>query len=674
MTKMAGWTSPTGMGRLWERRLLLASLFAGAFVTALGPISDGDIFWHLAAGREMVRRLDWIRTDPFTLSAAGRPWPDVHWLFQLGAFAIYQWAGLAGLVIAKALLVASGAVLLGRAVARVGGPGARAGEPELDLILCVMGLLGALFLARHLLLVRPVIVTLVMLAFFLAALEGARSGSRRALTFLPLLQVVWVNCQGLAVLGPVLVATYLLAAVLSPRAERQRWPFANERSLPRRALGITLVLCLVGMVATPYGREAFRLPAGLFLRLIPRGGNVFSAQVAENIPPWLWERTSPGETLHLAGAFAALAVCMALSRQRLVLSRLLVLIGFALLALLANRNVLLFYWLAAPMAAWVLAPRLREWGTRLVAGDGAWGPRWRRLGIPLVAVVLGGQLALAGVGQMREGEIGAPVAFHFPVESAKLLRSLAASGPVFAPDHQGGYLELMVPAVRPYIDTRLILHTAGEYTDYLEAVANPEKFDVLADAQQFQYVVLTTVYPDAYLGLVQHLAASADWRLSFTDGSEVLFARRGPSVNLGDRGTTSAILGGLKERFSGSTALHEAARLNLARLLIVLGETREAQAVLATLDSRAAAQMRARAFVVAGESAAAESLARILVDSDPHDVRSLALLAQLAIAAGDSRVGAQWLERALGADPYDLESLAVLERLERAAPSESAAP
>jgi tetratricopeptide (TPR) repeat protein len=232
----------------------------------------------------------------------------------------------------------------------------------------------------------------------------------------------------------------------------------------------------------------------------------------------------------------------------------------------------------------------------------------------------------------------------------------------------------MVPDMRPYIDTRLILHTSGEYTDYLEAVANPEKFDLLADAQHFQYVVLTTAYPDLYLGLVQHLAASADWCLIFTDGSEVLFARRGPAVNLGDRGTTIAILRGLKQRFSGSTALHEAARLNLARLLIVLGEVSEAQAVLATLDSRAAAQMRARAFVVAGESAAAESLALILVDSDPHDVRSLALLAQLAIAAGDARVGAQWLERALVADPYDPESRAVLEHLERAAPNGFATP
>src|SRR4051812_42712861 len=83
----------------------LAALVAGAFIVSLTPIADGDIFWHLAAGREMVRRHAWLRTDPFTISAGGRPWIDVHWLFQLGAYAVNRAAGLAGLVVVKATAV-----------------------------------------------------------------------------------------------------------------------------------------------------------------------------------------------------------------------------------------------------------------------------------------------------------------------------------------------------------------------------------------------------------------------------------------------------------------------------------------------------------------------------------------------------------------------------------------
>jgi hypothetical protein len=419
----------------------------------------------------------------------------------------------------------------------------------------------------------------------------------------------------------------------------------------------------LALLATPFGWRAIVLPGGLLVRVVPGQGNIFSGQIAENIPPWLLERTAPAETAHLGWYLGALGLCMALSRQRLALSRLLVLIGFGALALMANRNVLLFYWLVTPIASLAIASGLRERTARLVT-DGFPESWVRRFVLGGGALVLTGQIAIAVVAQRGEGEIGLPVAFHFPVESARYLRSIAASGPLFAPDHHGGYLELTLPDLRPFIDTRLVLHTADEYASYLDVVANPEKFDALAEAWRFQYVVLTTAYPDRYLGLAQHLATNPGWHLVFTDGSEVVFARQGLSLPLGSRATTDAILGGLATRFSGSPRLHEAARLNLARLLIVLGETGEAEVALSTSRSRAAAQMRARAWFVGGERAAAESLARALVDSDGSDVRSLALLAQIAIADGHAAAGAAWLRRALQVDPYDPESQAVLARLE----------
>ena len=201
------------------------ALAAGAFVIALGPISDGDIYWHLAAGRAMVAHHALLRTDPFTLSAAGRPWIDVHWLFQLGAWAVYRMAGFPGLALVKAALLAATAVILARAAAKQGGSTAP--------LLCASMLLPALYLARHLLPLRPVIVTAFCLAVFLWALESARAGTTRRLWLLPPLQVLWVNCQGLAPLGLALIGAYVLEAALAARGgsrstspERLRAPSA----------------------------------------------------------------------------------------------------------------------------------------------------------------------------------------------------------------------------------------------------------------------------------------------------------------------------------------------------------------------------------------------------------------------------------------------------------------
>src|SRR6478735_1026242 len=80
--------------------------------TGLSPVADGDVWWHLAAGREMVARGALLFSDPFSVSAAGRTWVDVHWLFQLAVFGLHRAFGLAGLVWAKCALLALGAVLL----------------------------------------------------------------------------------------------------------------------------------------------------------------------------------------------------------------------------------------------------------------------------------------------------------------------------------------------------------------------------------------------------------------------------------------------------------------------------------------------------------------------------------------------------------------------------------
>jgi Tfp pilus assembly protein PilF len=85
--------------------------------------------------------------------------------------------------------------------------------------------------------------------------------------------------------------------------------------------------------------------------------------------------------------------------------------------------------------------------------------------------------------------------------------------------------------------------------------------------------------------------------------------------------------------------------------------------VLAALDSRPAAQLRARAHFAAGEFRAAEALARILLVQDPRDLRSLALLAEIASADNQPGRAGEWLRRALAIDPYDPEARSIAERL-----------
>src|SRR5437868_6237701 len=227
---------------------LAAALVAGAFVAGASPIADGDIYWHLAAGREMVQRATVLTSDPFSVSAAGRSWVDVHWLFQLAAYAVHSSGGLFGLVLAKCALVACGAVVLLSAV-----------EPRARQLFVVI-LLAALVSARQLLVLRPVIATMLFLAVDFLQLERFREDGRaRHLVPLVFVQILWVNVQGLFALGPAVIGAYAVGALVSESRSRE----------DLQALSWVLVACLGASCVSPYGLHALALPPVLLARLVP---------------------------------------------------------------------------------------------------------------------------------------------------------------------------------------------------------------------------------------------------------------------------------------------------------------------------------------------------------------------------------------------------------------------
>src|ERR1700712_1694386 len=163
---------------------LATSAIALCFLAGWAPVADGDIFWHLAAGREMWHGGSLLTHDPFSISAHGRPWTDVHWLFQLAAYATHSAFGLTGLVLVKCALIAASALVILYSLPRT----ARA---TYVVVLAVL-----LLLSRNLLLLRPVIVSVLCISLFWACLEHhRRRGDTRYLWALLPVQVLWTNCQ-----------------------------------------------------------------------------------------------------------------------------------------------------------------------------------------------------------------------------------------------------------------------------------------------------------------------------------------------------------------------------------------------------------------------------------------------------------------------------------------------
>jgi hypothetical protein len=475
----------------------------------------------------------------------------------------------------------------------------------------------------------------------------------------------------LSALGPAVLAAYACGAGLDAwLGTRPSWPFAREASSSgaRRVkqLSLALAACIAALAVTPFGAAGLWLPATLFGRLVPGEHNVYAHTVAENVPPFLLEQWS-GEFWHLKWFFALLGVSLVAGGRRLRLSQALLLGGFTVLGLLGNRNVLLLYWVATPIAAVQLAPAARRLSRALRAHGGA---RWV-LGVNGLA--LAAVLTVSSVAAARESTLSQPSPFRVPSESAERLAAMPGSADVFSADHHGGYLIWrLFPRYRPYIDTRLVLRTAHEYAEYLSFADEPERFDAFQEQKHFGYVVLPVAYPDRYLGLIAHLYRSPAWKLLYTDGSEVLFgnseATEQPAQNLADPATVTKIVGDLERRFAGQPKLLTAARLHLATLSIAVGETAQAEAVLAGLRGPEAEALRARCRFAAGDLDSARAIATRQLASDHDDVHSLSLLARVALERGELQQGAVLVRRALRIDPFDGEARRLLSSLEESEP------
>jgi hypothetical protein len=524
-------------------------------------------------------------------------------------------------------------------------------------------LLLALLAARPLLLLRPVVLTLLFSALFVSAIERFRAGGRaRILWMLPAAQLVWVNCQGLSALGPAIIACHAVGAAIAARWGRAELPQGGPRRLMLAGLG-----CLAAGFVTPYGVRGFVFPLQLLARIQPGAGNVFSGNIAENIPPFVLARTAPAEIGHLPWFLALVAVSFVLARRELVLGRCLVAASFVALALMATRNVLLAYWMGTPIIALNLAPGMARRLARARAGTAV-----ARIVPASFALVVIGVASLTVASLRHETALAAPAPFRVPADSVSLIAERGGQGAIFSADHYGGYvIWALYPAFRPFIDTRLILRTAEEYEEFLGALADPTRFDALQRRHQFSYALLPTAFPDRYLGLVQHLYAASEWKLIHTDGTEALFVHDPVGVEAGidlsSPEVTARILTALDGRYAADPPVLRAARLHLARLQLALGHVDEAKRVVsqAPASDVEARSLLALAHLLGGDIGASEAVARAAAAADPAAVMPLTLLARAALKRGDRSGGLGWLRRALAIDPYDADAQSLLTHLEQ---------
>lgn len=220
-------------------KLLYALALRPAGATLL--LFDADTGWHIRNGEHILQTLSIPRTDYFSYTMAGRPWFAWEWLYDVIVGAIHSVAGLNGVVLFSAALIAFTFGLLFTFTLRRSGNLVTA---------ALMAVLAGAAAGIHML-ARPHVVTWLFTVLWVELLFRHRAGKRAALLWMLPIMLVWVNVHGGFVFGFMLLGVFVVGAAIHCFSSPH-----EVRRAARRYLTDLLAIsaaCFLASFATPYG-------------------------------------------------------------------------------------------------------------------------------------------------------------------------------------------------------------------------------------------------------------------------------------------------------------------------------------------------------------------------------------------------------------------------------------
>ncbi len=476
-------------------------------------LRDSDTGWHIRTGQWILENHRVPHADLFSFSRPGAPWFAHEWLTDAIAAWIYNWGGLAGLVLVSLLLVSLTSALLFRLVR---------GKCRNDFIALVFATLAMVEYSLHWL-ARPHLVTGLFFVVFLLVLDRLDRKFTKLWLALPALMVVWTNLHGGFLAGLVLVACYAAGALLTALFEASA--SGRVEALKRAGrFGLVGGLCALSTILNPYG-------FGLHPHLWDLVTDPLTKSLILEFQPFRFG-SSEGtlvEFLILAGAFGAFE-----SLRRKEFTPALMFVGWCHIALGSARHLELFAFVTAPLAAAGLDDLLVRLQTAPVA-DGVRraartlanaGAEFRKMDRAWRLHVVSA-LGLAAVAAGLWATAPAPAfrsefdARHFPVHAVDRLGAALGSHRVFSTDQWGGYLIYrLYPSIRVFADGRSDFYGAGFVQSWVDATQAKRGWEDLLARFDIDAILLPVDLP-----LVSVLKQSARWQVAYDDGTAILFYR-----------------------------------------------------------------------------------------------------------------------------------------------------
>jgi hypothetical protein len=501
-----GLATKTALRKLSSFPVLMGALLVALVIVAVGQlvrnpglasrdsivpaidIFEGDTWFHTLVGEDILRTHTFPTADSYTFTVNGNEFMAFEWVGQVLMALADRLGGLRGLT-ALFFVAACSLLLLLYYYSSL-----RCGNSKAAFVSCLpmVPLLSAFFT------LRPQLFGYLFLFLTVILVEHFRRGRTWALWLLPPLFVLWVNTHGSFVLGLLVLGFYWAAGLVRFKAgglEAEPWTPRQRRHLE----AVTL-LCVLALLATPYGSRL----AGYTLHVLLHA-SLGMKRIQEYAPL--------GEVrlkifLVLLLAFLAAQVVLRPKYRLDDFGLLLVTVYGAFV----HQRLLLFCLLVfTPLLAMLLAPWIPKYDP---------GKDKCLLNAALILVAM--SIALVKFYPSRP-DLEKTVAAAFPRGAVEYLKRHPVQGRMLNPDYWGAYLiHSLGRRHKIFIDGRTqLFEDAGVFQDSLKIGDLDRDTPFL-----LRKYALRACLTYRWGALATYLSESPDWEPAYQDNLAVIFVRK----------------------------------------------------------------------------------------------------------------------------------------------------
>jgi hypothetical protein len=304
-------------------------------IISIKKVFSPDIGFHLHAGQWMIEHKQIVKNNLFTYPLLDQLYIDLHWLYQICLYYIFNLNSYSGLIIFNSIVILSSIVILWYRIQQV--------SPTKEYLFPVFILFFALSQSFE---IRPHVLSWVFLSLQLLLINNFLKGNRLSLYLIFAVQVIWINFHSLAILGPIVFLIYFIGVYI-------------ETKKFNKQLGIIVIGSILSCLINPWFLDGLLFPIKQF-GLIQNNNNLQNIYIGEfqslfNSKSFKEDLLSYGSLFLFAPSFyiytfnALALVCLPNIISKKKYTELLLLVTFSYIGVLAVKNFGFQFFVVCPI-------------------------------------------------------------------------------------------------------------------------------------------------------------------------------------------------------------------------------------------------------------------------------------------------------------------------------------